>query len=164
MATVLNPPSSPFVFNPVSPFTEGVLSETHNSQIIHIRTCLQTWLQGVSDLRKGISGARERFSAATQALADLEVAAPYAFTPEPEYRFQRSLLSCVRCYWIALIASFSASEKDEMMHRLTAHHHSGNASHGLREEVCGKSRGSERQRVRRSHAYDTFGRVGNGTS
>jgi hypothetical protein len=49
---------------------------------------------------------------------DLDVAAPYAFTPSPHYPFQRILISCIRCYWLALIASLDDFEKNEMKERL----------------------------------------------
>lgn len=50
--------------------------------------------------------------------AGLNVAEPYAFAPSPPYPFQRVLLSCIRCYWLALIASFDDFEKNEMKERL----------------------------------------------
>ena len=49
----------------------------------------------------------------------LEVASPYAFTPKPPYTFRRVLLSCIRCYWLALIATCSPEELEELAVRLS---------------------------------------------
>jgi len=38
--------------------------------------------------------------------------------PSPPELFKRVLLSCVRCYWLALVASFDEKEKEEMAKRL----------------------------------------------
>lgn len=49
---------------------------------------------------------------------DLKVDSPYAFTPAPPYKFRPVLLSCIKCYWMALVKSLSDGERTELGMRL----------------------------------------------
>ncbi|KAF8070402.1 hypothetical protein FPV67DRAFT_1668258 [Lyophyllum atratum] len=97
-----------------SPFPDGVLPAEHQSEIVKIRTCLTSWVAATNNCRKKVPGAEDNMQSATEAL----ITTPYAFTPSPPELFKRVLLSCIRCYWLALVASFDDKEKDEMAKRL----------------------------------------------
>ncbi|KAF8995494.1 hypothetical protein BDQ17DRAFT_1365692 [Cyathus striatus] len=94
-----------------SPFQEGKLPQALQDQIGAIRTCLTTWLSTVADCRRGVRGSAERLETAMENLTNLTVADEYA-------PFKKVLLSCTKCYWIALISSFDEEEKEEMARRL----------------------------------------------
>ncbi|TFK44457.1 hypothetical protein BDQ12DRAFT_717608 [Crucibulum laeve] len=101
-----------------SPFADGSIPSDLQAQVVHIRTCLTTWLKAMEDCRKKVPGSAERLDVAMKSLVDLEVDAPYAFTPAPPYKFRRVLLSCTKCFWIALVLSLTPDEKKEMEQRL----------------------------------------------
>ncbi|GLB37362.1 hypothetical protein LshimejAT787_0404130 [Lyophyllum shimeji] len=101
-----------------SPFPEGVLSAEHQAEVGKIRACLNSWIAATNDCRRKAPGAEDNMQSATEALLYLEVAAPYAFTPSPPELFKRVLLSCTRCYWLALVAFLDEQGKDEMTKRL----------------------------------------------
>lgn len=51
---------------------------------------------------------------------DLQVNAPFAFTPSPPYKYRAVLLSCTRCYWLALVAALDEDRKKQLALRLAA--------------------------------------------
>ncbi|KDR75276.1 hypothetical protein GALMADRAFT_140802 [Galerina marginata CBS 339.88] len=100
------------------PFPPEVLESEHKKQIIAIRTCLLSWLLANSDVKEESPGAGENMQRATEELSNLKVDPPYAFTPSPPYQFRSVLLSCIKCYWVALIKVLNDGEKNELAERL----------------------------------------------
>ena len=49
---------------------------------------------------------------------DLQIAAPYAYTPGPAYNFRPVLLSCTKTYWLAILAALDDQQKAEIAKRL----------------------------------------------
>ncbi|KAF9460742.1 hypothetical protein BDZ94DRAFT_884739 [Collybia nuda] len=119
-----------------SPYPDGTLPVEHQAEIAKIRACLTTWISATNDVRREVPGAREKMVTITDALLGLQVAEPYAFTPSPPYPFQRILLSCIRCYWLALVASFDDFEKNEMKERLNCLPPDGNRISTFNGEKC----------------------------
>lgn len=48
----------------------------------------------------------------------LQVAPEFAFTPAAPEPFRRVFLSIIKCYWLAIIASLSATDRTEVGNRL----------------------------------------------
>ncbi|KJA20006.1 hypothetical protein HYPSUDRAFT_68773 [Hypholoma sublateritium FD-334 SS-4] len=51
---------------------------------------------------------------------DLRVDAPFAFAPAPPYKYRAVLLSCTRCYWLALVGALDEDGKKQLALRLGA--------------------------------------------
>ncbi|KII84883.1 hypothetical protein PLICRDRAFT_179211 [Plicaturopsis crispa FD-325 SS-3] len=96
----------------VSPYPEGALPAEQQAEIVKIRAQLQEWLSAMKDVRAKKAGASDILTSETEKLA------AYAFSPAPPYKFRRVLLSCIRCYWLALVATRSDAERDELAARL----------------------------------------------
>lgn len=60
------------------------LPTAHQDEIVKIRACLRHWLEGFSDDEMNISGARERFAAATQDLTGEQISMITLFTPSTD--------------------------------------------------------------------------------
>ncbi|KAH9485226.1 hypothetical protein JR316_0002133 [Psilocybe cubensis] len=101
------------------PFPQGKLTVEHRKQLIVIRACLISWLIARSDVDDNVPNASNNLEKATEELSKLQVQAPFAFTPSPTYIFRSVLLSCIKCYWIALVESLDTPEKDELAARLS---------------------------------------------
>ncbi|KAF8971069.1 hypothetical protein BDZ97DRAFT_1753414 [Flammula alnicola] len=100
------------------PFPPGVLTSEHEQQITIIRSCLQSWLVAREDIKKELASSRERMGSAMEELRNLKVEAPYAFTPPPPYTYRSVLLSCIKCYWLAQVASLDDAKRGELAKRL----------------------------------------------
>ncbi|PPQ93650.1 hypothetical protein CVT25_012709 [Psilocybe cyanescens] len=100
------------------PFPQGKLTAEHRKQLVTIRTCLISWLLAKVDVDDEVPNTNESLERATEELSKLKVKAAYAFIPSPPYKFRSVLLSCIRCYWLALVESLDEHEKKELSARL----------------------------------------------
>ncbi|KAF9528482.1 hypothetical protein CPB83DRAFT_875940 [Crepidotus variabilis] len=102
----------------LNPFPSGVLTAEHEAQIEKIRSVFKRWLPAAEDSRKKVDGAKEQLQSVTEDLKNLQIDAPYAYSPAPPYIFRPILLSCTKTYWLAVIAALSDDQKKEMAQRL----------------------------------------------
>ncbi|KII83225.1 hypothetical protein PLICRDRAFT_58529 [Plicaturopsis crispa FD-325 SS-3] len=100
-----------------SPYAPGVLPAAHESQIVKIQTCLRKWLSAQKDKRS--AAPKLDFEQVSNDLLALTIDPPYAFTSEPAPPpSHAALLSIAKCYWLALVTTLTAPQKDEVARRL----------------------------------------------
>ena len=89
------------------------------------------WKEGEDDdiLQATIDLTRKRFAMASRSGAltltipvsiGLEVHPDHAFSPHPKPLFRRVFVTLTKTYWLALLASLEAEERDELCRRLDA--------------------------------------------
>jgi len=99
----------------MSPYEDGVLTESLQQDILKVRKSVRRWL-ALSEAWQ--EGAEDEIIRATVDLASVQLHPSHTFSPPAKPLFRRTFLSFTKMYWLALLSYLNADQLNELSHRL----------------------------------------------